>query len=582
AISIAVTGCPSSDCEPVVTSLIAEAQAATGSTEFYRSDSGNLGAALVPDPTDETRVIFAAGDLDGLQTDDTPGHTLDTYYLSAGLAGDILSGIGALTPGMDQSSGAARAFLRDETWLDLDARPGGFALAASEIVNSPLYVINPTGALLTPGNTSKVLHADFALRGAGSAQVSTISATIGEFTFSAPSGTEADGFLDARTVGSSRGLTASGETAGSIHLSTDMVSTAAGGGNTNIPGTGRLGFFVLENTGETFVNGASAGVLPGGIETPLGVDAGALDREFAFGRLAVGTGTGAVAARNGFGMDAVGYAAAFVESETGGSEISLARISAPEDGPNLTFGAFDDDNNTFEATLTIGGADLSFGGTGGNSAYVSDALYGALSTTAGTDMALVAGDLVADGLTGTFTQTDSSPTPTPGGYQHVKWGFFMGDVSTGPDGSRLHTHMGSFAAGDRLTATEGLSVTNPVVTYSGHAVGNVSNAGDAYTAVGTYSDTFDFGTRSGTVTMDFDGRTWTGPSTSTQNLQTYDATLSGGSGLTGTASGQFIAPLVDNGPGLSPAGIVGAFGLQNNTTNPSITYRATGTFGVEQ
>ena len=420
--------------------------------------------ALLRDPTERRRILFAAGDLDGLVGAAPPGAVVDRFYLSAGMAGEILGGVdGDLAPGMDAGSGAGRAFLRDETWVGLDRRPEGerFELAPSDVVDAGLFVINPTGAVLPtygpsgelvePGRTAKVLHADFALRGEGAAQVSTISATIGEvaFRFSALPGQagppdEADAFLSARTVGSSRGLTEEGETEASTLVSGGVLSTAAGGGNPNLPGAGRLGFLVLENAGEVFVDGgnegfvdgrieavfageAEPGVLPEGRERPVGEDPEAPDLRFAAARLGVATeGSGQrLTASSAFPRlefkngPLLGYAAALVEVEgtvDGEAVVGLERLSAPEDGPNLRFSGLDLGRNEIGATLRVGGVEIALGGGEGRSAFLSDELFG-LRTAApedegAPDLAMVSGGLVREGL-------EAAGLRAPREYEHV-------------------------------------------------------------------------------------------------------------------------------------------------------------------
>ena len=595
-------------------------------------DSKTFGAAAVlRDPTERRRILFAAGDLDGLVGAEPPGPVVDRFHLSAGMAGAVLGGVdGDLAPGMDAGSGAGRAFLRDETWTGLDRRPEGerFDLAPGDMIDAGLFVINPAGRVLPrlgpsgevvePGRTAKVLHADFALRGEGPAQVSTISATIGEvaFRFSALPGqagppTEADAFLSARTVGSSRGLTKEGETEASTLVSGGVLSTAAGGGNPNLAGDGRLGFLVLENAGEVFVDGgnegfvdgrieavfageAEPGVLPGGRERPVGENPEAPDLRFAAARLGVATADSgqrlSAFPRSGLGDGLLlGYAAALVEVEgvdgDGRPAVGLARL--PVDGSNLRFSGLDPARNEIAATLRVGGEEIALGGGEGRSAFLSDELFG-LRTAApeeegAPDLAMVSGGLVLGGLErDELKDLEEAGLRAPPEYEHLKWGFFFGDLGAAPEGGRRHAHLGSFVAGERLSAAQGLSVTNPVVTYSGHAAGNVRDGQNVYTAIGTYRDEFDFGSRSGQITMDFDGRRLTGPSRSTQDLQRYGGTLADGGGFSGSVSGRFAGPLVGAGDARSPAGVLGAFGIQNDTDNPNAAYRASGTFAAEQ
>lgn len=557
-----------------------QAKAQNAATPLVWSYPGHS-TALLRDNTATARLIFAAGDLDGLVGQPAPGPRVDRFYLSAGMSGRILDGVDSSLPvGMDRSSGAARAFARDETWTQLDARDRGFVLRGRDIHDSGFFVINPRGPVLgSSSRTSKVLHADVALRHSGTAQVSTISATIGEVRFQysnfdggqQPSN-EADAFLAARTIGSSRGLNENGRSTASTLIDGGVKSTAAGGGNPN-PGftaPGRLGFLVLENAGDVYVNGTRTETLPGGRERPVGRDARAPDRSFALARLGVGVSSSAIPSRRGFSTNTIGYAAAFVETEVG-SDVRLERLRRDDANPNLSFSGFSSARNEVSARMVWDGGTLALGGAGGRSAYLDDERFGLRSSDAATSVAMVSGKLVQKGL--------AAAGPAPRDYDYVKWGFFFGDAKTGAGSrqNRQHVHLGSFAAGERLTAAQGLSVTNPVVTYRGHAVGNVRNGDRVYTRIGTFQDRFDFGRRQGTATLNIDGRRLTGQSAAPRNLQGYSGTVAGG-GLTGSLNGRFVGPLVNKGAGRAPAGIVGSFGLSDSGTG----YRATGTFASEQ
>lgn len=583
ALAFRVTCNPGQECNDIddaTRDFALRQQTRLGADNFYY-DAPFIGFGLVPDPSNHARLLFASGDLDGLVRRPAPGPSVDRFYLSAGMAGRIVSGVDSSLPiGMDRSSGAARAFARDETWTQLDARDRGFFLRGRDISDSGLLIINPRGPVLgSSSRTSKVLHADVALRHSGTAQVSTISATIGEVRFQysnldggqQPSN-EADAFLAARTIGSSRGLNENGRSTASTLIDGRVKSTAAGGGNPN-PGfsaPGRLGFLVLENAGDVYVNGTRTETLPGGRERPVGRDAGAPDRSFALARLGVGVSSSAIPSRRGFSTNTIGYAAAFVETEVG-SDVRLERLRRADSNPNLSFSGFSSARNEVSARMVWDGGTLTLGGAGGRSAYLDDERFGLRSSDAATSVAMVSGKLVQKGL--------AAAGPAPRDYDYVKWGFFFGDAKTGaaPRQNRQHIHLGSFAAGERLTAAQGLSVTNPVVTYRGHAVGNVRNGDRVYTRIGTFQDRFDFGRRQGTATLNIDGRRLTGQSAAPRNLQGYSGTVAGG-GLTGSLNGRFVGPLVNKGAGRAPAGIVGNFGLSDSGTG----YRATGTFASEQ
>ncbi|SFU21256.1 hypothetical protein [Sedimentitalea nanhaiensis] len=583
----------------------------------------------------EDRLIFATGDLDGLKdpSSSMPGHSIDRFTVHA-------------------SDGVARAFLRNETWTNLDRRSAGsFDLAVKDLTSTDLFVLNPfidtvadpSASILDGVHTSKVLQADFGLANSDGAQVSTISATIGEIKFSTTSETEADARIYARTVGSSKGLNSDGSTSASVLIGGPVRSTAAGGGNPEIPGLGRLGAFVIENAGTVFDDRPDTvgtgspefetTVLTGGRERPLGrqytfdnasfQDTGMTsdkDTAFAIARLALGYSKEDISKsdpmRDGFvneegsEQEIIGYAAAIIETEANAQEggTNLAFFSLPDDPANLRFHGFDGAANTLKATITLAdGRTIEFGGAGGKSAFKSETEYGLLSVTPGRygefelgdenfpddhDMVIVSGDLVSEELVGQFETSDRKSIRAPSvskkqGYEHIKWGFFMGDVAgTSKNGSRQHAHLGSFASGKTLSATEVQRIKDgvrPTVTYRGHMIGNVYNGGRTYTALGTYQDEFNFESRTGKISADFDRHRFEG-SSGTQNsgadaFRSYSGSFrTNDSTYRGTVKGQFISPVVDG----APSGVVGRFGIQNGETIPGKAYRAIGTFGAEQ
>lgn len=558
-----------------------------GPREVSSFDPNDGRIVLTERANDPTRIIFAAGDLDAAASRAPAAQpSVDRFFVSPGLT-DAVTFTGTtptVTAGSDLASGE-RAFLRGETWTELD---GG--LAVTQITDPGLLVVNPTGdPLVTP---APFLHADFGFNDNGTTQLSTISATIGAVTYRTsmnpgqpldpmipiPAITEVDAIASGATVGTSR----SG--AGSTLLSGPIRSSASGGGN-SIAGSGFAGFFVFENAGLVFDDVATPNpdTLPGGVEQPLGnVDP---DVGFAVGRLAVAAaketptrtfdGTGSL----------TGYAGGLLEVETG-TGIGLQPFSDPSNGPNFTMENFDLAANTFTATATGDGVNVTFGGAGA-SAWVDDQRFGA--RTADSNMtqtaALVSGDLIAPGLAGQFESGDGGPvmfvgpggTPTtePGDYDHIKWGYFFGDLDN-QEGSRIHQHLGTFVSGSPVDIADLNSATG-TATYHGHIAGDVYDSGNLRSVVGSFRETFNFSSRTGSTRLDFDRRIYTNPAGTPSTLvgQAYNSTVVSGD-ITGNLNGRFVLPLNASG---RPTGLVGGFRLQNQATDPASAYRATGGFG---
>ncbi len=588
-------------------------------------------AALVHDPSETRRFVFAAGDLDQVIENRVPGESVDRFHLAAGMGSQLLAAnrLSDLTAGMDLSDGD-RAFFRGETWLELDDDFSGstFSLDLSQLAQSDLLIINPDGPIIVDDgepapNTSKLLYADLGIRNdAEGRQVSTISATIGEvryrFTSELNGGTEGygndqivDALIFSRAIGSTRGINSSGTSKSPVLLYSDFQSTAAGGGNPNIgspgsPTPGRLGFFVLENTGMIFDDVEARGSLGNGFESPVGSTDGLEPEQieelapvqYAALRLGVATGTEALPGnRTGFGFvpnETIGYAVGLVDVETPGGS-TIRPMGNPDllpntdvdrrTDPNLRFSNFDAASNSFQVEID----GLILGGEGGASAYVSDTEFGARSTDGASDAALISGGLVAEGIGGSVSSTTN-------GYEHVKWGFFFGDIDTGMgSGSREHVHLGTFAAGNELSGDEtdlinasvkdamdnGLSTT---VRYSGHAIGNVVMGGIVSTQTGTFSDTFNFGSRTGQAELSIGGATVAGNSSLAldDGFDSYTSFVTGSGGISGELNGSFVGAVehltVGGGTLIAPGGLVGGFALSDGVSGG---FRAVGSFAGE-
>ena len=530
----------------------------------------------------------------------------------------------------------ARTFLPDETWTDLDP-DGTFTLG--DLADRGVWVVHPEApsidispliasagqqslesflddparleTLVNNGAESPILHADFALRGTGAKQASSISATIGamrmrfdwedeQFVYESTSAGTApryanfsfDALLSANTVGSSR---APGE--GSTLSFGKLASSAAGGGNDEADlGDGQMEFFVAQNAGLAFRNPEVSGPLPGGTLRPMGQDSNAPDRSFGVVRLGVATtpndfSRSAVAEEARLGLDSLeGFAAGLVEVETAGAtSLGLANSRQLSDAPNLSFsqGSVTRDANHVAATLTINGQALSFGGAGA-SAYVNDTLWGMIDTSDTATLAVISGETVGRAMAGTFKDTDGQTVPVPvndpgvdtsergaGNYEHAQWGFFFGDVLDA-EGTRQHVPLGTFAA-NRPVDRDTLVAATGIATYTGHAVGNVYNGGAVYTSLGTYRDVFDFGTNktvgSGRASLDFDEQRYSGNSL-INGKGRYQADITGG-GRRGALQGQFGGSVNAKG---QPGSVVGQFALTNDKADRSEAYHASGTF----
>jgi hypothetical protein len=360
-----------------------------------------------------------------------------------------------------------------------------------------------------------------------------------------------------------------------VHLyNGNLFSSSSGGGNPALPG-GRAGYLVLEN----FIDPNDPS--QGGFERPVGVAQGIdpqeADQRFGSLRLLSANDTGEPAPATRVSTTMTGWAAGYLEQESG-SGINLLPFNsgAGADNPgnsqspgDVAFQAAnlsvttDEDKNRAAASITSGGTTLDLGGLSSDperpSAYVDGERFAAAIATDDRQVGLV-----SDGFVDDHAALSDIPE-----YEHVKWGFFFGDIITA-EGRREHVHLGSWAAGvpGDITGVRGTA------SYVGHAIGNVYNDGAYYTAVGSYTNTWDFDRRVGSVGMDFDDRSYSGSTAITTN-PSFVGTLNAGD-RAGGLSGQFI-----RGGGDPVAGVVGQFSVQSVNDNAGV-YRGVGTFGAEK
>ncbi len=599
---------------------------------FSRTTSRGFGDQVLYQATSLTRqenptkLLFAAGDLDGLQDNPSPGASVDRFTLSPGLPDrfiDVANRLGDFgwTGGVNPEGNVVtnafdRGFLRNETWTNLVPEGREADFESGNLMESDFIVVTPEGRILNDDTNSVgepvgLIYADFGLATATDAngnhteQVASISATVGRLRFddnsTAVGATEVNvSSTDIYTVGSSRSLDE-----GSTFLRSQNAVTAFGGNNPGLDGQpGRLGFLVLQNAGYTNPERATtteAGtprLLFGGelVGTEQRVGSDDIDG-FGTARLAMGVEDNPFepSSRDGFALNAdgvglEGYVAGFVETVNSEGAISLSTATNIGSTPTVRFTDIDAANNSFGARFDISGEQLFLGeGTldgvsfsAGNAVLATASEYAAVSTSAtvggsrvsDAEVGLISGDLVG-GVRDVIPGGEAIRTD----YQHVKWGFFFGEAD--PNGGRDHINMATFAAGNRLTDADVANITRGEATYRGHLIGNVRDGRNIRTVAGTYTDNFNFGDRSrGEVRADFDGVRYRGNSSSPDN-RSYSAAFRSVSGQDrrGRVGGNFVAPLSDDG---KPSGVVGSFEIFNGNNDPDSIYFATGSVAAQK
>jgi len=478
AVAQALVG--ASDLESALNALITSGSDSSGISQFGAEQiSSAASQALEFAPIGTERFLFAAGDVDTrLATGFQRQFSVDRFFITAGLENFDQKDEAGRTLGE-----GIRAFLRQETGLGLT------------LVDTGLLVVNSASGSADAQNA--VLHADFGLEGQGAGQQSTISVTIGDVEYQLATCSTCDiqdsveTVISGLTVGSSQGAVitvgADGSPGASIDNATVAItsplrSTAAGGGNPALNRDGYAGYFVLENY-DPSPQGAGEAPLAGGTERPVGNPAAA--QQYAYLRLATAKETStdggvAVGDRSNLGMN--GWVAGLAELENA-EGLKIIQLDSGDSPGNMTLQTNADTNRAAtDITFSGGRPAMTLGGLAGDaskgaSAFVDDARFATRTLDdADRKAVLVSGDLVKAGLPSEM----QASTPE---YRYLKWGFFFGDTAVVNSTQREHVHLASWVAGRVPDA--GDLPTSGTASYSGHAIGNVYNAGASYTAVGT-------------------------------------------------------------------------------------------------
>jgi hypothetical protein len=286
--------------------------------------------------------------------------------------------------------------------------------------------------------------------------------------------------------------------------------------------------------------------------------------------------------------------AGVVETNSGGTLLPAETFSGTA---TITTSA---ENNRLQASFSVREgvpgnevttAALQFGDVSGphrlRSAFIDDNIFAAQQSFS--RPTLIDGTSIADGDSRIFMVT-SNAVPlaqidgvTPCACDFLKWGWWGGEVVRRGivDGGdiRDRVHLATWVAGVVPTFAEITGQTG-TASYSGHAIGNVINAGANYIAAGTYTQSWNFAAKNGTATItNFDvtgtgGITISGainaPLTAPANFGGVN-TLTGTPGFTGSVNGSIFSSPTD-----PVAGVGGNFSISG--TN----YQAAGTFAAQK
>jgi hypothetical protein len=518
--------------------------------------------------------------------------TLDTFLLSPGIA--FFANVPSSGTFTDSSVGTGASSAFESALDDCAAAQGNCALSARDFFRNSTVPSALSGKMYDTGllvlnsagqDVSSVFHADFGLKGTGSGQVSSISGLVGNLTYTGDTHSAA---VNAALVGSTYGPGTTDPTEGITALSSQIVSTSAGGGNTRLSATGgdtRVGYLVLE-TGDAVAGGSL------GTEHP--VHSSDSDVQFSSTRLATAAGTQVVADTSRVSAATVtnGYLAGLAVASADGKIARISNLDSQYLASNNFTLTVDPVANTVTATVSDWAPGSSIGGTTTNSAYIDNNRFGAAD---GTRAGIVSGPAVlagwADGDAGLSTTPDADGKTLRdklNSFKYLQWGFFFGDSSAARDAT-AQAHLASWVTG-KLTATDAPKPSG-TATYEGYMLGNVSQVANGvtslYTAVGTFTNTWDFNVRQGDMNMAFDGANYTGKTifrgdqlnaartafVGSNNAQFVGSVSSPTGGRTGVLNGSFI-----DGGGQTHVGVLGRFDLGSSDGS----YIASGTFGGER
>jgi len=140
------------------------------------------------------------------------------------------------------------------------------------------------------------------------------------------------------------------------------------------------------------------------------------------------------------------------------------------------------------------------------------------------------------------------------------------------------THLGWWIAGDVVSGSD-MPLTG-TASYAGDAIGTVASkqngSWNQYVATGDMNMDWNFAARGGTLSIShFDGKSFSGPMFAPGRANFSGPLGNLNTGIIGSASGSFVG---SPGHGLTPAGVIGNFGVGNIQN----TWKANGIFGGTQ
>jgi hypothetical protein len=429
---------------------------------------------------------------------------------------------------------------------------------------APLYLVAPASTAIGAGSASRELSAVVTFSGSGSGQSSAVLVQTGTVGTLQSSGAPI-------ITGVLRGVEtpSPGSDPGTI---TSAISSIVDSSGQSLYGANTITGFTLDRT--QVASGTNGTVGTGGIASPSVATT-----------VPAGVGTSRTT------QTLTGYFGGLMTTNVTSSPYSVtgAATIATDNSANSVNATFTSDQSLVaSATGGITSITMNFGGK--QSVFIDDNIFGAAEDPArpqqinGQQLAVAGDTTQASRLYLVSSASATLPTsllPSGASYcqcQYVQWGYWGGDLLTGDPSTDLvtrsdHGHINFWVAGVPTSAGDlaTLASQSAVGTYTGHAIGSVSNAGSNYVAAGGFSGTYNFGTQIGTVAINnFDGKNFTATGSAPLSNGQYTLPVSQ-TGVAGTINGAFFGP--------KAAETGGNFSI-HSTVGP--TYLASGIFAGKQ
>jgi hypothetical protein len=510
--------------------------------KLTNEEDGNINNINLPGESrvyNRDREYFIA--IEGRKLEDVPeGRVFRNYFYATGNVNEFFKSRGLHVDRFYVSAGLAnfdqRLALRGDPSVRAFGRLAGLPAGAGVLETGLIRVhgkdasADDAAGVFSP--SENFMHADLALAGEGEAQRSTISLTLGE---AGDDAFETQGL----TVGSGRLTPGS-----ALAFGGPLVATAVGGGNPAFtrpgdPGTKdpRAGYYVLESppqivSSTSRIRSTRSGWWAGTAGGPLRAPAprhGRRGRRHGHARrahlvrdrgLLGGLGRGPAPGRGARDRAAGGQQRRRPgqhahSRQRGGNrvqaDLKLTSLSTRNDQVALQLGQLEDFGPGRDASVLVSD-DVFAAQTFDSGNFPEPDRRAALLTAKNVEVDFKNAlpdlpDLPAleatDGVT--------LPALAAGGkiddYEHVKWGFFFGDMLDG-SGQPTHVHLGTWTAG-KVPDGSSLGLKGHA-TYEGHAVGNVFNGATTYTATGRFRNDWDFDERRGKMQLNFDQTLYNG------------------------------------------------------------------------